>query len=35
MTRCTEAIMIAHGFTVPQMVKLVRTGLATTHTLGA
>jgi hypothetical protein len=29
---CTEAIMIAHGFTVPQMVELVRTGLATTHT---
>jgi hypothetical protein len=21
---CTEAIMIAHGFTVPQMVELVR-----------
>jgi hypothetical protein len=29
---CTEAIMIAHGFTVPQMVELVRTGLATAHT---
>ena len=28
---CTEAIMIAHGFTVPQMVELVRTGLATAH----
>jgi hypothetical protein len=26
---CTEAIMIAHGFTIPQMVELVRTGLAT------
>ena len=26
---CTEAIMIAHGFTVEQMVELVRTGLAT------
>jgi hypothetical protein len=26
---CTEAIMLAHGFTVPQMVKLVRAGLAT------
>jgi hypothetical protein len=25
----TEAIMIAHGFTVPQMVELVRAGLAT------
>ena len=32
---CTEAIMIAHGFTVPQMVELVRTGLATTHTRSA
>src|ERR1700719_4682197 len=28
---CTEAVMIAHGFTVPQMVELVRTGLATAH----
>jgi hypothetical protein len=28
----TEAIMIAHGFTVPQMVELVRAGLATAHT---
>jgi hypothetical protein len=26
---CSEAIMIAHGFTVPQMVALVRAGLAT------
>jgi hypothetical protein len=25
----TEAIMIAHGFTVPQMVELIRAGLAT------
>jgi hypothetical protein len=25
----TEAIMTAHGFTVPQMVALVRAGLAT------
>jgi hypothetical protein len=25
----TEAIMRAHGFTVPQMVELVRAGLAT------
>jgi hypothetical protein len=28
---CTEAIMIAHGFTVPQLVDLVRDGLATAH----
>jgi hypothetical protein len=26
---CTEAIMLAHGFTIEQMVELVRTGLAT------
>jgi len=26
---CTEAIMIAHGFTVEQMVELVRAGFAT------
>jgi hypothetical protein len=26
---CTEAIMLAHGFTVAQMVELVRGGLAT------
>jgi hypothetical protein len=26
---CTEAIMLAHGFTVPQMVALIRAGLAT------
>jgi hypothetical protein len=26
---CMEAIMLAHGFTVPQMVNLVRAGLAT------
>jgi hypothetical protein len=26
---CTEAMMVAHGFTVPQMVELVRAGLAT------
>jgi hypothetical protein len=25
----TEAVMAAHGFTVPQLVKLVRAGLAT------
>jgi hypothetical protein len=26
---CTEAIMIAHGFTIPQMVELINAGLAT------
>jgi hypothetical protein len=26
---CTEAVMLAHGFTVPQMVALIRAGLAT------
>jgi len=26
---CTDALMIAHGFTVKQMVELVRAGLAT------
>jgi hypothetical protein len=26
---CTEAIMLAHGFTIPQLVELVRAGLAT------
>jgi hypothetical protein len=26
---CTEAIMLAHGFTIAQMVELVRAGLAT------
>jgi hypothetical protein len=26
---CTEALMLAHGFTIEQMVELVRTGLAT------
>jgi hypothetical protein len=25
---CTEAIMLAHGFTVEQLVELVRAGLA-------
>jgi hypothetical protein len=29
---CTEAIMIAHGFTVAQMVELVRAGLASAST---
>jgi hypothetical protein len=28
---CTEAILLAHGFTVAQMVELVRSGLATAH----
>jgi hypothetical protein len=26
---CTEAIMLAHGFTVEQMVELIHAGLAT------
>jgi hypothetical protein len=26
---CTEAMMLAHGFTISQMVELVRAGLAT------
>jgi hypothetical protein len=26
---CAEAVMIAHGFTIPQLVDLVRAGLAT------
>jgi hypothetical protein len=26
---CTEAIMLAHGFTIEQMVELARAGLAT------
>jgi hypothetical protein len=26
---CTNAIVLAHGFTVPQMVELMRAGLAT------
>jgi len=29
---CTEAIMLSHGFTVEQMVELIRTGLATATT---
>jgi hypothetical protein len=28
---CTEAIMLAHGFTIKQMVELVHAGLATAH----
>jgi hypothetical protein len=28
---CTEAIMLAHGFTVAQMVELVRAGLASAN----
>ena len=26
---CTEAVLLAHGLTVPLLVELVRTGLAT------
>jgi hypothetical protein len=26
---CTGAMMLAHGFTIPQMVELVRAGLTT------
>jgi hypothetical protein len=26
---CAEAMLLAHGFTVPQLVELVRAGLAT------
>jgi hypothetical protein len=26
---CTEAMMLAHGFSIPQMVELVEAGLAT------
>jgi hypothetical protein len=29
---CTEAIMLAHGFTVGQLVELVRAGFATAQT---
>jgi hypothetical protein len=29
---CTEAIMFAHGFTVEQMVEIIRAGLATAQT---
>jgi hypothetical protein len=29
---CTEAIMLAHGFTVELMVQIVRAGLATEQT---
>jgi hypothetical protein len=29
---CTEAMMLAHGFTIPQLVELVRAGLATATT---
>jgi hypothetical protein len=28
---CTEAIMLAHGFSIEQVVELVRAGLATVH----
>jgi hypothetical protein len=26
---CTEALLFAHGFTIPQVAELVRAGLAT------
>jgi hypothetical protein len=26
---CTEAMMLAHGFTVPQLVEIINAGLAT------
>jgi hypothetical protein len=29
---CTEAILIAHGFTIDMLVKLIRAGLATAGT---
>jgi hypothetical protein len=29
---CTEAIMLAYGFSIPQMVELVRAGLASATT---
>ena len=29
---CSEAIMLAHGFTVDFLVELIRTGMATTWT---
>jgi hypothetical protein len=29
---CTEAVMLAHGFTVAQMVELIAAGLATAST---
>jgi hypothetical protein len=29
---CSEAIMVAHGFTVDTLVKLIRAGLATAGT---
>jgi len=29
---CTEAIMLAHGFTIDLLVELVRAGLATATT---
>jgi hypothetical protein len=28
---CTEAILLAHGFTIKQIVELVHAGLATAH----
>jgi hypothetical protein len=32
---CTESIMLAHRFTIPQMVELVRAGLATAERMVA
>jgi hypothetical protein len=29
---CTEAMMVAHGFTIPQLVELVHAGVATATT---
>jgi hypothetical protein len=29
---CTEAMMLAHGFTIEQMVELINAGLATAST---
>jgi hypothetical protein len=29
---CTEALMLAHGFTIPLLVELIQAGLASTTT---
>jgi hypothetical protein len=29
---CFEGLLVAHGFSIPFIVRLVRTGLATVHT---
>jgi hypothetical protein len=31
---CSEAIMLAHGFTIPLLVELIRAGLASATTEG-